>query len=154
MWCHVIGLVVPGFQRHVHSLRSISHDRSVASSKPSSPKSAISCFLFQCPVSSHFLTIIQWLLMSSSSSSRCFYSVLLSVFKWHVLEGSTNARHDQPRYPSFFLLYVACPFSSLTNKHSASEMSATAHQMTQHHIPKGWNPHHSYLYHAVRITSV
>jgi hypothetical protein len=51
------------------SCSSLSCDRSVASSKLSSPKSAILSFLLQLPVSSCFLKFIQQLLMSPSSSS-------------------------------------------------------------------------------------
>jgi len=48
----------------LHSTRNIIHsavfitDRSTASSKPSSPQSAIVCFLFQLPTSSRFLRVI------------------------------------------------------------------------------------------------
>jgi hypothetical protein len=43
----------------IHSFCSLSYDRSVASSKASSPQGAIKCFLFQFTVSSLFLKAIQ-----------------------------------------------------------------------------------------------
>jgi hypothetical protein len=43
----------------IHSFISLSYDRSKASSKASSPHSAIQSFLFQMRVSSPFLTVIQ-----------------------------------------------------------------------------------------------
>ena len=53
-----------------HSFSSLSYDRSKASSKASSPHSAIQSFLFQMRVSSPFLKVIQ-LLPTSSSLSSC-----------------------------------------------------------------------------------
>jgi hypothetical protein len=53
---------------------SLSFDRSIASSKLSSPKSAILSFLLQLPVSSCFLQVIQQLLKSPSSPS-CLYNL-------------------------------------------------------------------------------
>ena len=44
---------------HSHSFSSLSYDRSKASSKASSPHSAIQSFLFQMRVSSPFLKVIQ-----------------------------------------------------------------------------------------------
>jgi len=43
----------------IHSFSSLSYDRSKASSKTSSPHSAIQSFLFQMRVSSPFLNVIQ-----------------------------------------------------------------------------------------------
>ena len=43
----------------IHSFSSLSYDRSKASSKTSSPHSAIQSFLFQMRVSSPFLKVIQ-----------------------------------------------------------------------------------------------
>jgi hypothetical protein len=57
----------------LHSI--MSYDRPIASSKESSHRSAIHCFLFQRPVSSRFLKFIQYLLTSSSSSSRSIHWV-------------------------------------------------------------------------------
>jgi hypothetical protein len=42
----------------IHSLCSLSLDRSIASSEASFPESTISCFRFQVPVTSSFLTVI------------------------------------------------------------------------------------------------
>jgi hypothetical protein len=42
----------------IHSLCSLSLDRSIASSEASFPESTISCFHFQVPVTSSFLTVI------------------------------------------------------------------------------------------------
>ena len=48
------------FLRHIiHSISSLSYDRSKTSSKASSPHSAIQSFLFQMRVSSPFLKVIQ-----------------------------------------------------------------------------------------------
>ena len=52
------------------------YDRSLTSSKASSPHSAIYCFLFQFPVSSLFFKFFQLLLTPSSSSSRHLYPAL------------------------------------------------------------------------------
>ena len=57
----------------IHSFSSLSYDRSKASSKASSPHSAIQSFLLQMRVSSPFLKVIQQLPASSSSSSCHFY---------------------------------------------------------------------------------
>ena len=46
-------------QYDIHSFSSLSYDRSKASSKPSSPQSAIQSFLLQMRVSSPFLKVIQ-----------------------------------------------------------------------------------------------
>ena len=45
--------------KEIHSFSSLSYDRSKASSKASSPHSAIQSFLFQMRVSSPFLGVIQ-----------------------------------------------------------------------------------------------
>jgi hypothetical protein len=134
-----------GFQRNVLSLCSLSYDRS---SKPSSPKSAIWCFLFLHPVSAHLLTIIQQPCLLPHfpvTSIPSFYLSLNNMFR----------RQYQCKILSvqlFFLLFIVCRMflSSLTKKCKASEMSETIHQMTQHRIPEGWNPHFSYLYHKVQ----
>jgi len=55
--------------KFIHSFSSLSYDRSKASSKASSPRSAIQSFLLQMRVSSFFLKVIQYLHTSSSSSS-------------------------------------------------------------------------------------
>ena len=54
----------------IHSFRSLPRDKSMNSSKTSSPQTASWRFLLQFSVHSRFLKVIQWLLMSSSSSSR------------------------------------------------------------------------------------
>ena len=53
----------------IHSFCGLSYERSTTASKASLPQSVIQCFLFQFPVSSLFLKVIQQLLTSSSSSS-------------------------------------------------------------------------------------
>ena len=55
-----------------HSLRRLSQDKSVASSKVSSPDSAIQSFLFHIPVSSFSLKFIEYLSTASSSSLHPF----------------------------------------------------------------------------------
>ena len=57
----------------IRSFHNLSYDRPIASSKESSHRSAIHCFLFQLPVSFRFLKFIQYLLTSSSSSSRSIH---------------------------------------------------------------------------------
>jgi hypothetical protein len=64
---------------NVKSSSSVSCDRSIASSKLSSPKSAIQSFLLQLPVSSCFLQVIQQLLTSPSSPSRAANSSFINV---------------------------------------------------------------------------
>jgi len=63
-----------------HSFSSLSYDRSKASSKASSPQSAIQSFLFQMRVSSPFFKVIQYLSTSSSVSSCHFYLPLYLSF--------------------------------------------------------------------------
>ena len=63
----------------IHSLHSLSYNRSAASSKASSLQSKIQCYLFQYPVFLIFLKAIQWLPTSSSSSP------LSKLFSRHVL---------------------------------------------------------------------
>jgi hypothetical protein len=71
--CGVRLFLAPRSYRLIHSFSSLSYDRSKASSKASSPHSAIQSFLLQMRVSSPFLKIIQKLPTSSSSSSCHFY---------------------------------------------------------------------------------
>ena len=54
----------------IHSFHSLPRDRSTNSPKARSAHTATWCFLLQFSVPSHFHKVIQWLLMSSSSSSR------------------------------------------------------------------------------------
>ena len=65
---------------HNHHHPYLSYDRSTASSKASSPRSASQCFLFQLPVISLFLKVIQQLLTSSSSSFHHLYTTLYLFF--------------------------------------------------------------------------
>ena len=62
----------------IHSFRSMSYDRSIASSKSSSPQSVILLFLIMFAVSSPFRKVIQLLLTSYSSYSS--HPILPSVF--------------------------------------------------------------------------
>ena len=64
----------------IHSLRSLSYDRSTASSKSSSPQIAIWRFLFQFPASHRFRKVIRHQLTSSSPYSRHFYLPFINVF--------------------------------------------------------------------------
>jgi len=77
---------------------SLSYDRSLASSKVNSPQSEISCFLFEFPVSTHILKVIQ-----------CFLLPHLSFLQQYILEASCCTRCDQSGY-SFLLLHVGCSF--------------------------------------------
>ena len=64
----------------IHSFSSLYYDRSKASSKASSPNSAIQSFLFQMRISSPFLKVIQQLPTSSSLFSCHFYPPLYLSF--------------------------------------------------------------------------
>jgi hypothetical protein len=64
----------------IHSFSSLSYDRSKASSKASSPHSAIQCFLLQMRVTSPFLKVSQYLPTSSSLSYCHFYPPLYLSF--------------------------------------------------------------------------
>jgi len=59
---------------------SLSYDRSIASSKMSSPESAISCFLSWVPVSSRFLTLVPLYLLPCSY--RLSANVLITWNWW------------------------------------------------------------------------
>ena len=65
---------------HSLTLQSLPYDRSIASSKPTSPHSAIQCFLFHFPISSLFLKASQELLTSSSSPFHHFQPYLYHAF--------------------------------------------------------------------------
>jgi hypothetical protein len=85
----------------------VCYDISVAFSDTSSPNGAICCLLFQFPVSSHFLKIIQQLL-------NIIFIFLSPLSFFHcVLEGSSYTRCYQSSYPSFLLLFVGCFFFPL-----------------------------------------
>jgi hypothetical protein len=60
----------------IHSFHSMPDDMSITSSKVSSARSAIQYFLFQFPVSSRFIKIIQYLITSSFLSFLHFYLCL------------------------------------------------------------------------------
>jgi hypothetical protein len=64
----------------LHSFSSLSYDMPKASSKASSPHSAIQSFLFQMRVSSPFLKVIQYLPTSSYLSSCYYYPPLYLSF--------------------------------------------------------------------------
>ena len=84
-----------------------------------------------------------------------FLSLLfLSSICLHIICFRRQYQCNRRSVQLLFLLFIVCRMSpsSLTNKRSASETSGTTHQMTQHHIPKGWNPHYSHLRHEVGIT--
>jgi len=85
---------------HPHSPRSVSYNRSTASSKKEFSKQC-DLLLTQFPVFFLFLKVFQYLLTSSSSSSRyCYPSILPSITR---LKGSSNARWVQSSKPSLFL---------------------------------------------------
>jgi hypothetical protein len=68
----------------INSFSSLSYDRSKASSKESSPHSAIQSFLLQMRVSSPFLKVIQQPPTSSSSSSCHLYLPFYLYIKWEI----------------------------------------------------------------------
>jgi hypothetical protein len=74
--------------RPVLSFNSVSNDKSIASSKPSSPVRVIWCFLFQIPVPSHGHPV-----------AACVFFIvfpfLLSILQYSVLQGSFYAGCDQ-----------------------------------------------------------
>ena len=88
----------------LHSFRSLPYDRSIISSKASSPQSAIQCFLFEFPISSLVLKIILQLLMSSFSSSRHFYPSLHLSFNIVLQKAVTMPKVTNP----FTLLSFYC----------------------------------------------
>ena len=70
----------------IHSFSSLSYDKSKASSKASSPHSAIQSFLLQMRVSSPFLKVIQQLPTSSSLSSCHFYHQYIIIIFIFITE--------------------------------------------------------------------
>jgi len=58
-YCHRVSTQFQLTNSFIHSFSSLSYDRSKASSKASSPHSAIQNFLFQMRVTSPFLKVIQ-----------------------------------------------------------------------------------------------
>jgi hypothetical protein len=114
---------------------SLSCDRSISFSKLSSPKSAILSFLFQLPVSSSFLKVIQQLLTSPSLPS-CPYNLSFSN-----LECSSYAICAQSSWPSFVLLCEECSFPPLLRVlllhylRGPSNLSASFSSATFHNSP-------------------
>jgi hypothetical protein len=74
----------------VHSSRGLLYDGPTASSKTSTPQTAIKCFLFQFPVSSLFPKVIQQLLTSSSSSVVTTKTIIPSLLT--ALQNPTGYR--------------------------------------------------------------
>ena len=113
-----------------YSFCSVSYNRSVASSKASSPQRAIYCFIFQFPVFSRIPKVLQYLLTSSSSFSVT--SILPTIFRSLMcFEGSSYAICDTSSKPFFFLLYavyssppwlyvILLPFSHVLSNWSVS----------------------------------
>ena len=66
--------------RFIWSFCILSYDRPIASSKTSSPQSAILPFIFQFPVLSPFPKVIQQFLTSSSSPPLHFYLSFYILF--------------------------------------------------------------------------
>lgn len=73
----------------VHSLRSLSYDRSINTCNASFSQSATCCFLFHVPESSLYLYLYHQLLSSSSSSSLSFFQNML--YKSIPTQGVTKA---------------------------------------------------------------
>ena len=71
----------------IHSFHSLSYDKSTDCTKASPPQCSILCFLFQFPVPSRLLKVIQYLLTSILSPSCHFYltSVFLSIMSFRTL---------------------------------------------------------------------
>ena len=82
----------------VASLCCMPYDRSISSSRASSPHCVIQCFLFQFPVSFLLRKVTQQVLTSSSSSSRHLYPSLYISFN-NVSQSVINPH-------SLFLLFV------------------------------------------------
>jgi len=80
--CSVLIFLAP---TTIHSFRSLSYNRSITSSKASSPQSAICYFLFQFPIFFGFLRVILYLLASYSFSALhvypSFYLLFSNVFQ-------------------------------------------------------------------------
>ena len=67
---------------YIHTFRTLSHDRSIASSKASPPPTtAMQCVLFKFSVSCLLLKINKWLLTFPSSPSRHVCPSLYLPFK-------------------------------------------------------------------------
>ena len=107
VYCEIWGVnrSIQGFWNITSSI-SLCYDMSIAFSDKSLPETAICCFLFQFPVSSHFLKVIHQLL----NIIFIFPSPL--SFLQCVLEGSSYTRYDPSSYPSFLFLFVGCFFPS------------------------------------------
>ena len=94
-------------RRFNHSFSSLSYDRSKASSKASSPHSAIQSFLFQMRVSSPFLKVIQQLPTSSPLSSCHFYPPLYLSFNNPLYKAvSTQNVPDPVRLPFTYFMQL------------------------------------------------
>jgi hypothetical protein len=90
----------------IHSFLSLPYDGSTASSKASSPPCAIQYFHFQFPVSFRFLKMIQWLLTSSSSSSRNFYPSFYLSFNSVVQKAvPTQDVTNTASLPAFYFMH-------------------------------------------------
>jgi hypothetical protein len=111
----------------------VSYDRSIASSKPSSPPSVIDCFLFRFPVSSLF--------QSQSSYLRLLLRIPVTYLHPSIFTSITCFRRQflrkmWPFQLAFFcLLYVGYsspPWLSVTLLHFSHDRSI----LLQHHISK------------------
>lgn len=97
----------------IHLLCTLSCDRSIVSSKASCSQSVIQCAIFQVPVSSLFLTVIQQLFRSSSSSSSPFIFPSIMFQKAVPTQDTVNPI-------SLCTFSVGCLVSSLTLRNTSS----------------------------------
>ena len=118
----------------IHSFRTMSYV-STYSSEAISTYITIWSLLVQQPAPSHFLKTIQYLLTSSSSSSRHYYPSLCHSSSDALFRRQFLRKIDQSRQPSFFLLSVGyC--SSLSLYVTLHHLSHDPSILLQHHISK------------------
>jgi hypothetical protein len=90
--CSILIFLAPAT---IHSFRSLSYNRSIPSSKASSPQIAICCFLVQFPVSFGFLKVMFYPIASYTLSARYFCSSFYLPFNNVFSEESFYVRFDQ-----------------------------------------------------------
>ena len=123
----------------VHSFSSLSYDRSKASSRATSPHSAIQSFLLQMRILSPFLKVIQQFPTSSSSSSCHFPPPFYLSFN-NPLQKAVPAQNVTN--PVSLPLFISCRIllCSLTVSNTSSFLTCWVQLifsiLLQHHISK------------------
>jgi len=124
--CNVISHTYITVHTHTHTVyECLSYDRSVASSKPSSPPSGIECFLFLFPVSCLFQGQSSYLrLLPRIPVTYLHPSIFPSITS---ATGRSCAKCDQSIYPSLCLSYAgysSTPLLSVTLLHFSHDRSS------------------------------